>query len=263
MAILAIFASFSIWTALISHVAFPQVPSDVLTTLKSMLDSLSAAQTVNTTAAVSEVIVDDLGEHYTQRVESTHVQATLKPSPSDVPTLAVQQEPVQQKETLRAAATNEIREWDLRYAWTLSVPSLGIKAPVLLPSMTHWSAHDWQSLEEQMQVGLSYGAVAYPHSVNPGQQGTLIVAGHSSPPDSRSRDSDFGRLFAKLPDIAIGEQIVVSGIAYNVESKEVVSPSATSILEQQYDASILKMITCYPVGTTRDRMIVLARKIEE
>ena len=74
-------------------------------------------------------------------------------------------------------------------------------------------------------------------------------------------------MFASLPSIDVGEEIVVetaaSPVRYRVEKKIIVSPSMTSLLEQQYDDSILKVITCYPVGTTRDRMIILAKKVEE
>jgi LPXTG-site transpeptidase (sortase) family protein len=166
-----------------------------------------------------------------------------------------------------SAAEEELNSWEISYAWRIVVPSLGIRAPVLLPSMKYWGQHAWDMLEEQMQIGLNHGAVAYPHSTSPGSNGSLIIAGHSSPPTEAAEKSAYGSLFASLPSIDVGEEIVVetaaSPVRYRVEKKIIVSPSMTSLLEQQYDDSILKVITCYPVGTTRDRMIILAKKVEE
>ena len=164
------------------------------------------------------------------------------------------------------AAVAELEQWGIARAWSITIPSLGIRAPVLLPSMKNWTSRAWDMLEEQMQIGLNHGAVAYPHSSGPGRKGNLIIAGHSSPPTESAKQSEFGRLFERLPEIKVGEEISIvtagSPVRYRVEEKMIVSPQETSILEQQYDESILKLITCYPVGTTRDRMIVLAKKIE-
>lgn len=163
---------------------------------------------------------------------------------------------------------DELSEWEINRAWGISIPSLGIRAPVLLPSMKYWSTRSWEMLERQMQTGLSYGTVAYPHSSSPGEKGSLIIAGHSSPPDERAKLSDFGAVFAKVPEILIGEEIIVSRsgkqIRYRVEFTDIVSPDTTSILVQNPDeGGILRLITCYPVGTTKSRFIVTARLVEE
>ena len=164
------------------------------------------------------------------------------------------------------AAAPELEKWELTRAWDISIPSLGVRAPVLLPSMRYWKGRAWDLLEEQMQVALNHGAVAYPHSSAPGESGSLIVAGHSSPPTKEAEQSMYGHLFASLPNLTIGETISVlkggTPITYEVQEKVVVPPHMTSILEQQSDESVLKLITCYPVGTTRDRMIVVAKKVE-
>lgn len=222
---------------------------------------------------VKEVTVQDLGTHFEQSVRSTTVRASViadsstisvapKLAPAPEAAVDVTEEPVRPAAPIRPA---ELEQWELVNAWGISIPSLSVRAPILLPSMKYWSTQSWDLLEQQMQVGLNHGAVAYPHSVNPGRDGSLIVAGHSSPPDEKSADSAYGSLFARLPEIEIGEEVeVMSGgevVRYRVDSKEVVSPKATSILQQQPDESVLKLITCYPVGTTRDRMIITATKI--
>lgn len=117
-----------------------------------------------------------------------------------------------------------------------------------------------------MQVGWSYGAVAYPHSALPGRAGTIFIAGHSSPPDDRARRSGYGHLFARLPNIHEGERVLleVAGAfaVYRVVRTHVIPATDTNILAQQEDTELLVLITCYPVGTTRERCAVVARRVE-
>lgn len=199
---------------------------------------------------------------------ASEIHVTEKPKdPEPVEEVAVPiAEPPEQPVEVIEPDEEEVHEldlWELERMWSIAIPSLSIRAPVLLPSMDHWVSRSWGMLEEQMQIGLNNGAVAYPHSAAPGTDGNLIIAGHSSPPDEASAESSYGHLFSTLPTIAIGEEIHVGSAVYRVEDKFVVPPSETSILAQQDDESILKLITCYPVGTTKDRMIITAKKVEE
>jgi LPXTG-site transpeptidase (sortase) family protein len=175
------------------------------------------------------------------------------------------QEAEQEEENVEEVVpTGEQAHWELRNAYTLAIPSIGVRTPVVLPSLRYWDSQDWDFLEQQMQVGLSLGSVAYPHSALPGRRGTLIVAGHSSPPDARARESAYGHLFARLPELKIGQEITVTfggeTVTYIVENSQVVSSSETSILKQDRTGSILRLITCFPVGTTKDRLVVTARR---
>lgn len=163
------------------------------------------------------------------------------------------------------APRTALREWEIGHVYRLSIPRLHIRAPVLMPSRIFWDTKEWGLLEEQMQVGLNHGAVAYPHSAAPGRRGSLIVAGHSSPPHDAAAASAYGHLFASLPQIQEGDTVTVTSggkdISYVVESKKIVAPDDTDILAQQSNESIMKLITCYPVGTTENRMIVTARRV--
>lgn len=274
-AVLGIVVSFALWTSIVGKLPLPKFSEAAVSAVEDLLDDLAAVfRTNEETLEVQEVTVEDLGTHFSTTVKHTTVQASVVTHTTETAVEEVQDLPLNSGEEVsieepvfEAAPVEptELDQWELVNAWGISVPSLHIRAPVLLPSMKYWSSQAWDLLEQQMQVGLNHGAVAYPHSASPGTNGSLIVAGHSSPPDDKSAASAFGALFAKLPDIEIGEEIEVSVggeiVRYKVEAKEVVSPKATSILQQQSDESILKLITCYPVGTTRDRMIITAKKI--
>lgn len=283
IAVVAIVASFALWTKALDRLDFPDLSNDLTDAFNAIIEDVIYSYIKRPVIAVQEVEVKDLGAHFVESVAETHLeggvahtiqqQHVVKQTSTDVPetiptdVATVPSAPLEGsllKETQTSA--DELSQWELAHTWRITIPDLGIRAPVLLPSMKYWGTQAWDLLEQQMQVGLNHGAVAYPHSVSPGVPGSLIIAGHSSPPHEAAKKSNYGHLFAKLPDIAIGQEITVttSGapIVYRVEQKQIVSPKMTTILEQQYDQSVLKLITCYPVGTTRDRMIVLAKKVE-
>jgi len=153
-------------------------------------------------------------------------------------------------------------DWEVRKLYTLSIPEIGVRVPVSVPSRRYWDAKAWDLLEEQMQVGLLDGAVAYPHSADPGALGTLIVAGHSSPPTELAAASAYGNVFAKLPSLTEGDEIHVQignrSNVYRVQRTEIFTASDTYILAQQDDEKLLKLITCYPIGTSKDRWVITA-----
>ncbi|MDA1208415.1 MAG: sortase [bacterium] len=176
-----------------------------------------------------------------------------------------QTSPLEQESNSGGTGGNEMVDWGITQKYTLSIPAISMRAPVLLPSRRFWDARLWSMLEKQMQVGLRSGVVAYPHSPAPGINGSLIIAGHSSPPDALAAESEFSKVFARLPELQVGDKISVSykgkAIKYEVTDSIVVSPTHTDILKQQSEEGILKLITCFPIGTTKDRMIVTAKQI--
>ena len=182
-----------------------------------------------------------------QKTEPLHPSAPILPSEGEVSD---------------ATEETELQKWGLSPAYTLSIPKIGIRTSVYQPARTYWDRQEWNLMEEQMQVGLSYGAVAYPHSVQPGRRGAVIIAGHSSPPDERAMQSAYGWLFRKLPELEEGDTISIlrgeNFVDYTVESIAVVSPGATEILAQQTKQPVLKLITCYPIGTAKERWVVTA-----
>ncbi|ALM09916.1 MAG TPA: hypothetical protein DEB30_02610 [Candidatus Peribacter riflensis] len=198
------------------------------------------------------------------------------PEPPTIPAAAQEQRHAPLMPSLHFAASStssmdqrreELLQWEIQEAYSLSIPSLSIRSPVFLPSRRYWDAREWDALERQMQVGLLYGLVAYPHSVRPGTKGTMVIAGHSSPPTDRARQSRYGQIFAALPTLHIGGQIILrtatDTVTYVVTETKVVPSGDTSILlSERDDESLLTLITCYPIGSTKERFVVMAKRME-
>jgi len=269
MALIALCASFAFWTHHLDWVPLPHISQQAVDVFDGIMKKFKAPEPE--LVSVLEIEVETLGGHFTtQSVEAKITASVISSSVAVIediiePAVEVALEEVVEEE-VQAAAPTELEQWELKRAWSIAVPVLGIRAPVMLPSLKYWSSQAWALMEEQMQVGLNHGTVAYPHSAGPGGNGSLIIAGHSSPPTVSAEKSNYGDIFARLPEIEVGQDITVTTnaapVTYRVEEKMIVSPNVTSILEQQTDDSILKLITCYPVGTTTSRMIIIAKKVE-
>lgn len=172
-----------------------------------------------------------------------------------------------QTDTLLTKNLGERFEVALETAFLL-YPDLGIAAPVGKPSLTQWKSRNWRALEDQMQFGLLHGVVSYPHSPEVGDEGNIVIAGHSSAPTLEARGSAYRDIFATLPNAEIGDRIELRDATgfpaiYEVFEKRVVPATETSILLQERNKTELTLFTCYPVGTTKERYVVKARLVEK
>ncbi|MFH0770992.1 MAG: sortase [Candidatus Peregrinibacteria bacterium] len=207
----------------------------------------------------------------TSAIETTR---TLRPTAADHAAASGEDDGVQDPPSGEEGSTpptevsqeeDDLTHWGIERRFELTIPSLALRVPVYLPERTFWDRQDWAMLEEQMQIGLLHGAAAYPHSALPGEQGALIIAGHSSPPDDRAKGSAFGRIFERLSDLVRGDSVTISdhtlAFGYRVTGTMIVDAKSTDILRQETGKNLLKLITCYPVGSDAQRLVVIAEEM--
>ncbi len=134
------------------------------------------------------------------------------------------------------------------YPPSITIPKLSLEAPITL----NVSAAD-------MLAQLKHGATQYLGTALPGQIGNMVLVGHSS--DFPWSDGEYKTLFALIDKLAPGDQIIVpyqtQKFVYQVTTTKIVKPTDLSVL-QKTDSPTLTLLTCYPVGTTRSRLIVIA-----
>lgn len=158
--------------------------------------------------------------------------------------------------------------WDVTLnTATLVYERLKISAPLGKPSLDNWKNRNWRGLEDQMQYLLLNGLALYPHSPALGSEGSLIVAGHSSPPTMEAIGSPYEEILSVLPQAAAGDTITVydtngKEFVYRVRKTQIVPSTYTQILLQEKTKKELVLFTCYPIGTTRERFVVWADLIE-
>lgn len=146
----------------------------------------------------------------------------------------------------------------------LIIPRIDKNIPVVNVSSENLIKRDWAALEGDMQDALQYGVVHYPGTSIPGENGNVVITGHSSYfPWDPGRFKD---VFALLHEVVEGDKIVVyydqEKYLYEVEEIEVVLPENIDVLKQT-PADKLTLITCTPVGTNLKRLVVTASPVIE
>lgn len=106
-------------------------------------------------------------------------------------------------------------------------------------------------LEGTDDKALKYSVGHYPETAQPGEVGNCVLLGH--------RNYLYGHFFRRLDELEKGDKIIIKKdeniYTYIVSESFVVSPEDVWVLDQTSD-SIITMITCTPIGTYTDRLIV-------
>jgi len=106
-------------------------------------------------------------------------------------------------------------------------------------------------LEGTDDKALKYSVGHYSETAQPGEAGNCVLLGH--------RNYLYGHFFRKLNELEVGDEIIIkkdkNTYTYIVSESFVVSPEDVWVLDQTSD-SIITMITCTPIGTYTDRLIV-------
>ncbi len=144
----------------------------------------------------------------------------------------------------------------------VNIPRISKNVPIVRVSTEKLIQRDWEALENEIQDALRSGVVHFPGTALPGQDGNVVITGHSSYfPWDPGRFKD---VFALLHQVSIGDQIEVyhnqQKYNYVVYDKKVVKPDQVEVLTQKGDDR-LTLITCTPVGTNINRLIILARQV--
>lgn len=136
----------------------------------------------------------------------------------------------------------------------LIIPKLNIDAPVI-----YGVGNDHDSQMNAMQKGVAHFAIPGANSV-PGQLGNTVLSGHSS--NDLLDSGDYKFIFVRLDSLAVGDNIYVhyksTRYTYTVTRKEVVKPTQVDKLIYPATKPVLTLITCTPIGTAINRLLVVA-----
>lgn len=145
------------------------------------------------------------------------------------------------------------------------IGKIGKNVPVVTVPDTKLVDGDYAGLEKDIQASLLKGIVHYPGTANPGETGNAFFTGHSS--NYVWVKGDYNNVFALLNEIVVGDKVTVywegQKYIYQAYDIKVVSPSETWVLQQSGNEypSIMTMMTCTPVGTSLNRLIIRSKQI--
>lgn len=136
----------------------------------------------------------------------------------------------------------------------LFIPKINVNAPI-----------SWDIANEDgpVQSALQKGVVNLKGTAHPGERGNVFVTGHSS--NYLWAKGDFKNVFALLNKLVVGDLVYIKYkkniYIFRADSINIVKPSDTKVLASG-EGSYLTLMTCTPVGTSLNRLIVKAVQID-
>lgn len=137
------------------------------------------------------------------------------------------------------------------------IPKINVDAPIVM--------NVGPTNEEQlkaMQDGIAH--VRYPGaSAEPGEVGNSVFSAHSSSDWTDTGAYKF--IFVQLERLAIDDVIYINynsqRYSYKVTQREVVDPTNIGALRYDGDKPVITLITCVPLGTADNRLLITAEQV--
>lgn len=133
----------------------------------------------------------------------------------------------------------------------LIIPNISVNAPII-----------WNVSEDQLDDNLLKGVVHSLGTALPGQDGNVFITGHSS--YYPWIQSDYKNVFTLLDRLELNDAIIVDYqnviFQYQIENIKVVNPNDLSVMDS-LPGKNLTLMTCVPVGTNLNRLIIQAKQI--
>ncbi|HSX28347.1 MAG TPA: sortase [Candidatus Saccharimonadales bacterium] len=136
----------------------------------------------------------------------------------------------------------------------LIIPRISVTAPIVtnMPS----------PLEKDVQKALESGVLLFAGTPAPGNGGNTVILGHSS--NTPWAPGSYKFVFMMLDQVQIGDKLYANyqgkQYIYEVTTRKVIRPNDTSVLAQTATPT-LTLITCTPVGTSLNRLVIQAKQI--
>ena len=143
----------------------------------------------------------------------------------------------------------------------LMIPKLNVEVPVVFGSKT-----DVASMNVAMGNGVANFSVAGA-SAKPGEIGNFVISGHSA--GNVYQNTNYKFIFSGLPRMVDGDLIYMDyegkRYVYKMIGHTIVEPTDVKVLAQiakeHPDKPLITLLTCYPLGTSRQRYIIYGEQI--
>lgn len=165
-----------------------------------------------------------------------------------------------QNQTINTPATVKTTESSPNYAeqtYRLLISKIGVSAPIIL----NVNGSDKEAYNKALENGIAH----LTGSALPGRTGNVFIFGHSSYyPD---KPGNYKEVFIKLNDLSPGDimeiQSTEARFVYRITGKSVVEPTDVEVAKQNPDLHQLTVMTCWPIGTTKQRLVVVGELVEQ
>lgn len=157
------------------------------------------------------------------------------------------------------AASSRAQFQVVPYENRIIIPKIGKNIPLV--DVDHDSGVSYTQMHEIFMEELKKWVVRYPGTAQPGDVWNAFIFGHSS--NYPWIKSEYNDVFALLDNLEDGDEIIVfynqKKLVYKVTDRAVVKPGDVQVLESRDPSKKeLSLMTCWPVGTTLERLIIFA-----
>lgn len=240
--------NFSAYSTIIHSYFNPEFAKESADQIKTIIDSSKIAVYANE--------IEDSGK---KEEELANVKNSLVETTGELPKESVYDPEV----LLRGTETSPQVRFDIiPYENRIVIPKIGKNIPLVDVAVDQ--EFDFDHMENIFMKELEKWVVRYPGTARPGELGNAFIFGHSS--NYPWIKWEYNDVFALLDNLDYGDEIIVyynqKKFVYTVNEKQVVRPGNVKVLERDETKKELSLMTCWPVGTTLNRMIVFAELTE-
>ncbi len=183
----------------------------------------------------------------------------------DITSLQIEKNPI--ADDLQAVLEQRLSSYGFDFNMLPPVDRLVINSISLdVPLISVLNKSEWDFVNGDFDDELRDGVVKYPTTPRPGEWGNTMIFGHTS--QERREKNPYGTVFSHLPRLQYGDEIQLVRewelYRYKVVETVVRRPRDVDAEFQKRQAKEKEYITlmgCYPLGTTRQRMMVMAERI--
>lgn len=140
----------------------------------------------------------------------------------------------------------------------LIIPKITVQVPIVWDAV----ASDQNSLNAAMDNGVAWFNIPGANA-RPGEKGNFVVSGHSS--NDWLDGGNYKFIFARLEQLTVGDVLYVNyqgkRYTYSITGTEVVKPTDVSALIGKSDKPHITLVTCTPLGTALNRLLVFADQV--
>lgn len=140
----------------------------------------------------------------------------------------------------------------------LIIPKIGVDVPIIWNAV----ASSESSLNAAMDKGVAWFNIKGANA-RPGEKGNFALSGHSS--NDWLDQGDYKFIFARLEQMSVGDPIYVNyksiRYTYTVTKTQVVKPTEVSALQTGTKKPQITLITCTPLGTALNRLLVFGDQV--
>jgi len=137
----------------------------------------------------------------------------------------------------------------------LEIPKISVAAPII-PDVPG-------SNKETYDKSLESGVAHFSGTGKPGEGRNIFIFGHSS--NYFWAPGDYKDIFKNLDKLSVDDEITVlyqgKIYKYKVVEEKIVKPTQTDVLMDTGNGEQLTLMTCTPVGTSLNRLIIIAKPV--